>query len=415
MKFKQAEIISIGNEVLAGHTINTNAAYISQQMASIGLPVHWVTTISDSHDDILYALQTANKRADVVLVTGGLGPTPDDITKVTICEYFKSTLIRNEMVLKHVQNLLKNRGLSLLDSNIAQALVPDKADILHNPVGTAPGMALENKGCYFFFMPGVPLEMKRLVDEQIIPYLQKKLKFPMHASYLLRTTGIAESRLFELLKDILNQYSKFSIAFLPRHIGVDLRFKLISDDNTEQEKFRFFVDAVRKKASKYIFTEDNIEMEEVLGRILKEKKLYFSCAESFTGGLIGDLITNIPGSSEYFLGGLITYSNQSKINSLDVKKKTLESFGAVSTETAMEMVRGVQNVFDSDCAIATTGIAGPTGATKTKPVGLCYVAACYDDKEIVKEFHFGHDRVINKRRGAMAAMELLRRLILDIN
>lgn len=415
MKIKQAEIVSIGNEVLAGHTINTNAAYISQQMASIGLPVHWITTIGDTHDDILYALQTANKRADVVLVTGGLGPTPDDITKTTICEYFKSTLVKNAMVLKHIQKLLKKRGLSLLNSNIAQAFVPDKADILYNPVGTAPGMALIHNGCYFFFMPGVPLEMKRLIDEQIIPYLKRKLQFPTIKSYLLRTTGIAESRLFELLKDILNQYSQFSIAFLPCHIGVDLRFKLISKDSTEQEQFNTFVDAVRKKASKYIFTENNIELEEVLGQILKEKKLTFSCAESFTGGLIGDLITNIPGSSEYFMGGLITYSNESKINSISVKRKTLESFGAVSNEVAIEMVRGLQNVFYTDCAIATTGIAGPTGATKTKPVGLCYVAARYGEKEIVKEFHFGHDRIINKRRGAMAGMELLRRLILNIN
>ncbi len=415
MKIKQAEIISIGNEVLAGHTINTNAAYISQKLASIGLPVHWITTIGDAHDDIFYALQTANKRANVVLITGGLGPTPDDITKATICEYFKAKLVKNKMVLKHIQKLLKNRGLSLLNSNIAQAFVPDKADILYNPVGTAPGMALANKGCYFFFMPGVPLEMKRLIDEQIIPYLKSKLQFPDMKSYLLRTTGIAESRLFESLKDILNQHSKFSIAFLPRHIGVDLRFKLISNNSTEQEQFKIFVDAVRKKASKYIFTEDNIELEEVLGQILKEKKLTLSCAESFTGGLIGDLITNIPGSSEYFMGGLITYSNESKINSINVKRKTLESFGAVSNKVAIEMVRGVQNVFDTDCAIATTGIAGPTGATKTKSVGLCYVAARYGEKEILKEFHFGQDRIINKRRGAMAGMELLRRLILDIN
>ena len=178
MKSIKAEIISIGNEVLAGHTINTNATYISQQMASIGLPVHWVSTISDEHHDIMFALRTANKRADVILVTGGLGPTPDDITKATICEYFKSTLVQDEKVLKHVQNLLKNRGLSLLNSNITQALVPDKADILNNLVGTAPGLALENEGCYFFFLPGVPMEMKRLIDEQVIPYFQKKLKLP---------------------------------------------------------------------------------------------------------------------------------------------------------------------------------------------------------------------------------------------
>lgn len=415
MKTKLAEIISIGNEVLAGHTINTNAAYISQQMSAIGLPVYWVTTISDTHDEILFALNTANTRADVVLVTGGLGPTPDDITKATVCEYFNSPLVQNKNVLNHVQNLLKNRGLSLLDTNMAQALVPDKADILHNPVGTAPGLALENKGTYFFFMPGVPIEMKRLINEQIIPYLQKRLNLPAIRSYLLRTTGIAESRLFELLKDILKEYSQFPLAFLPRHIGVDLRFRLISDNKDEQQKFESFVDAVRNKTLKYIFTEENVELEQILGQLLKDRKLTFSCAESFTGGLIGDLLTNIPGSSDYFMGGMITYSNASKMNLLGVKQKTLETYGAVNSETALEMVRGVQQAFATDCAVATTGIAGPAGATETKPVGLCYIAARYGNEEVEKEFHFGRDRIINKRRGAMAAMEMLRRMILKIH
>lgn len=414
MKLIQAEIISIGNEVLAGHTINTNAAYISKRMSAIGLPAHWVTTISDHHDDIIFALNTANHRADVVLITGGLGPTPDDITKASICEYFRTKLVKDENVLVHVQKLLKNRGLNLLDSNIAQALVPEKANILHNPVGTAPGLALENNGCYFFFMPGVPLEMRLLIDEQIIPYLQNRIKLPYVQNNLLRTTGIAESRLYDLLKNTLDEYPQFSMAFLPRHIGVDLRFRLISDDKNEQSKYESFVKAVQKKAAKYIFTSENIELEEEIGRILKERKLTFSCAESFTGGLIGDLITNISGSSEYFLGGLITYSNESKIVSLNVKKKTLESFGAVSKETAKEMARGVQTVFNADCTVATTGIAGPTGATGKKPIGLCNIAARYGEKEIVKEFHFGRDRIINKRRGAMAAIEMLRRLILDI-
>jgi nicotinamide-nucleotide amidase len=415
MKTKLAEIISIGNEVLAGHTINTNASHISTQLSLIGLPVHWVTTISDEHDDIIFALQTANKRADVVLITGGLGPTPDDITKTSICEYFDTGLVKDEKVLSHVQKLLQNRGLNLLESNIAQALVPKIADILPNPVGTAPGLALEKDGSYFFFMPGVPMEMKRLIDEQIAPYILNKIKLPKVQNRLLRTTGIAESRLYELLKDVLDKYPQFTMAFLPRHIGVDLRFRLISDDKSEHSKFESLVSAVQKKAAKYIFTTENIELEEQIGRILKEKKLTFSCAESFTGGLIGDLITNIPGSSEYFLGGLITYSNESKIESLKVNKETLESYGAVSTEIATEMVRGVQSVFKSNCTVATTGIAGPTGATDNKPVGLCYIAARYGEKEIVRKFHFGRDRIINKRRGAMAAMEMLRRLILDIH
>ena len=414
MKTKVAEIISIGNEVLAGYTVNTNASFISQQLISIGLPVQWVTTISDHHDDIIFALKTANQRADAVLITGGLGPTPDDITKVSICEFFKTRLIEDKDVLNHVQNLLKNRGLNLLESNIAQALVPEKAEVLHNPVGTAPGLVLKKSGCYFFFMPGVPMEMKRITTEQVIPYLQKNIALPTIENRLLRTTGIAESRLYEKLKDILDEYSQFNMAFLPRHIGVDLRFRLVTEDKNEQKKFEAFVKAIQRKAAKYIFTENDIELEEVLGQILQDNHLTLSCGESFTGGMIGDLLTNIPGSSAYFMGGIITYSNESKIHLLSVKKDTIETFGAVSWETAVEMVRGVQKVFDTDCAIATTGIAGPTGATQNKPVGLCFIAARYGEKEIVKKFQFSRDRIINKRRGTMAAMELLRRMILNI-
>ncbi|MEJ2053030.1 MAG: competence/damage-inducible protein A [Calditrichaceae bacterium] len=414
MKNIRAEIISIGNEVLAGHTVNTNAAYISTKVGLIGLPVNWITTISDDHDEIIFALETANNRADVVLVTGGLGPTPDDITKASICEFFETQLVKNDKVLQHVQSLLQHRGLSLLESNIGQAYVPEKADILPNPIGTAPGLAIEKSGAYFFFMPGVPAEMKQLIDDQVIPYIRKKLKLPTLHNRLLRTTGIAESRLYELLKDILDKYKEFPMAFLPRHIGVDLRFRLLSDDAKTLNVFNKMVDEVRQKAAKYIFTEDHIELEEALGKILREQKFSLSCAESFTGGLIGDLVTNISGSSDYFIGGVVTYSNQSKMNLLNVKQETLKQFGAVSAETAGEMVRGVQQIFRSDCAAATTGIAGPTGGTDIKPVGLCYIAARFGDKESVKEFHFGRDRIINKRRGATAALELLRRLVLNI-
>jgi nicotinamide-nucleotide amidase len=415
LKNYAAEIITIGNEILSGYTINTNASFISQEMLKIGLPVQWVTTISDTADEILFALEKADQRADVTLVTGGLGPTPDDITKNTICNFFDTGLTEDKNVLNHVRNLLKHRGLDMLESNIAQAMVPETATIIPNPIGTAPGLFMRKNEHYFFFMPGVPSEMKRLITEHIIVHIKEGLDLPEVRNHLIRTTGIAESRLYELLRESIEENPDIPIAFLPRHIGVDLRFRLISDDANQIDRYVKFISKVRSLAGKFIFTEQDIELEERLGQLLTEKKLSLSIAESFTGGMISDLITNIPGSSAYLLGSAVTYSNESKMKTLGVLSKTLEQFGAVSEETVTEMVRGIQKYFKADCAISTTGIAGPTGATETKPVGLCYIAARYGEKETVRDFNFGTDRIINKRRGATAALEMLRRLLLDIH
>ncbi len=413
MKQFKAEIISIGDEVLAGYTVNTNATFISQKLLSIGLPVQWVTTISDQHNEIMQALESAARRADAVLVTGGLGPTPDDLTKKAICDYFKVGMRQDAETLENVLHFLKARGIKPTDLNQAQALIPACDMVIPNRVGTAPCLVFERNGRHFFFMPGVPGEMKQMVSDHILDYLKEQLSLtPVH-TILLRTTGIPESRLYEKLKPILEGFPEIQTAFLPRYIGVDIRFKLISDDPKKITRLKELETRIRSEAKKYIITDQPIELEQVLGDLLHKKELSLSVAESFTGGLISDLLTNIPGSSDYLMAGLVTYSNASKVNLLGVSEKTLEQFGAVSRETALEMVRGVQKRIGTDCAISTTGIAGPGGATDVKPVGLCYVAARFRDKEIVKEFHFGTERLINKKRGAVAGLELLRRLILE--
>ncbi len=410
----KAEIISIGNEILAGYTVNTNASFISQQLMSIGLPVGWVTTISDEHDDILKALHTAVRRAKAILVTGGLGPTPDDITKKAVCEFFETEMIFNEHVFEDVQSFLRARGADLNQANRDQALVPAAAKIIRNKMGTAPGLMFKKDNAYFFFMPGVPAEMKYITSRFITGFLAKELQLPKVHNRLLRTTGIAEAKLYERLRDILDSFPQCQLAFLPRHIGVDLRFRLISDDAKDLQRFEQFITAIKKRAAKYIFTDRPIELEERLGEILAERELTLAVAESFTGGLLSSLLTDISGSSRYFLGSAVTYSNESKMRLLNVQEETLARFGAVSRETVLEMVEGVQKSFASNCAIATTGIAGPTGATAGKPVGLCYIAARFDNKTAVREFHFGTDRIINKKRGAVAGMEMLRRLLLEL-
>jgi nicotinamide-nucleotide amidase len=316
----------------------------------------------------------------------------------------------HDETLDYVKKIFEGRHLKMPDINIGQAMVPKGATPLQNPLGTAPGLQFEIKNKLYFFMPGVPHEMRILVETYILEKIKQKYELPEIKSFLFRTTSIAESRLFEMLQPVLKKYQKIPIAFLPKFTGVDIRISQINPDNTIAD----FAKEIKDTIHKYIYTESEEELHQVLGSILKEKNYTLSTAESFTGGLISDYITNISGSSEYFEGGITTYSNSGKVMHLGVKKNTLNTFGAVSEQIATEMVIGVKKLFNTDCAISSTGIAGPTGATETKPVGLCYLAAAIDDKIIVRKFNFGKDRRINKERGAFAGMELLRRMLLDL-
>jgi competence/damage-inducible protein CinA-like protein len=405
-----AEIISIGDELLAGYTINTNSAFIAQQLRNIGIKVKWVTTISDEHNEILHALSTANQRAAVVMVTGGLGPTPDDITKNSISTFFNAELIEHPQVLEDLEKLIATRGRSkrFFDLNRGQALVPKGAKVLHNAHGTAPGIVLNKEDSWFCFMPGAPKEMK---SDYFLDFLKDNLTLAHIDTKILRTTGIAESMLHELVNGTLNSYPQFGVAFLPKPIGVDLRFRFNTSENKNKKSWENFVDKVRKDAKEFIFTEDERNLEQVIVELLTERKLTLAIIESFTGGLVQDWITNVPGSSLTFLGGFVTYSNEAKVSFADVAENSLKQFGAVSEQVAVEMVRGVQKKFASDCAVSTTGIAGPSGGGAEKPVGLCYIAVRSGQKEAVRKFRFGTDREINKMRGAITAFDMLRKLL----
>jgi nicotinamide-nucleotide amidase len=410
----RAEIITIGNEILSGWTLNTNAHWLAVQLHSIGLPVDWMTTIADSPAEITQAVEIASQRADVVLCTGGLGPTPDDITKKTIAEFFQTELVVDEKTLVHILKLFESRNIQMPEINRNQALVPAAAQIMFNPIGTAPGLIFKKDQCLFFFMPGVPREMERMVSDQVLPAISAFLHLPPLSIYILRTTGIPESRLFEKLETILTKYEDITVSFLPKITGVDIKLKISSQPAYRHQRVLDLLSEIKSSVAKYIYTDTESELSEILGQLLNERNLTLAVAESFTGGLISDWITNIPGCSAYFRGTIISYSNESKINELGVLKDTLKQFGAVSEETAREMVLGVRQLFNTTCALASTGIAGPGGASPEKPVGLCYLAACYEEKLFVKKFNFGGERRINKERGAMAALESLRRLILEL-
>ena len=414
MSHIKAEIITIGNEILAGWTLNTNGHWIAQKCNDIGLTVQWMTTIADVDEEIRTALKNASSRANVILCTGGLGPTPDDITKKTIASYFETELVMDEDILNHVRNLFKGRNMKMPDINKYQALIPKNAKIVPNSLGTAPGLQFERDKQLFFFMPGVPREMMGMIESSILSRIKSYFQLPDFKTHLLRTTGIAESRLFEKLENLLESYQDLSVSFLPKITGVDIKFRIDNKSTDMQERSQEFVSKIKASTGKYIYSEEDKDLKEIIGELLKKNNLSVAVAESFTGGLISDWITDVPGSSDYFLGSIICYHNESKIRDIGVSEKTINEFGAVSEQTALEMAAGIKKLFGSDCAIASTGIAGPGGATETKPVGLCFISAIYKQKTFVKEFNFGQNRRINKERGSMAALESLRRLLLNI-
>ncbi len=414
MKNIRAEQISIGNEILAGTTINTNSAYISQKLSAIGVATHWVTVIADEPDQIKLALEQAGQRAQVVIVTGGLGPTPDDLTKQTLCAFFGTRLVENPQVMADLKTFLAHRNKTTIQANKGQALVPEGAQVIRNPIGTAPGLVLKQKGTLFAFFPGVPQEMKAMLSPGLTSILKNEFTLPVIETRILRTTGIAESTLHERLKPIIARYPDIPFAYLPNQTGVDLRFKWESASAIPKKDWQALIRAIEKEAAKYIYSADERRLEEALIELLQKKNLSLSVAESFTGGLLQNWLTDVPGCSTVFKGGIVAYSNAIKSAFLNVKPETLKNYGAVSRECVLEMVRGAGQQFDASCAIATTGIAGPGGATANKVVGLCYIAARYNEKEIVKEFHFGPHRDINKLRGAMAGLDMLRRLLLGL-
>ncbi len=410
----KAEIISIGNELLSGRTVNTNATYIAQKLVEIGISVGWVQTIADAADAIREALDTALRRADVVLLTGGLGPTHDDITKKVIAEYFGSKLVMNEEILRDVEEKFRRRGIPMPEINREQALVPDKAELMPNPVGTAPGMIFRHDGKLVFVMPGVPREMKSMMESSVIPRLQSECEACRIRVNLFRTTGIPESVIYEKIESELKRFSSYEIAFLPAYTGVDIRVIRKGADIKDEARFQEFQQMLQKHIGDYIYTTDQRNLEAVVGDLLKERGWTISVAESLTGGLVQDKITNVSGSSAYFMGGIVAYSNEAKMQFLKVKEASLKQYGAVSDVVAREMASGVREAFGTTIAVSTTGIAGPTGATPTKPVGLMFVGLATADLVVARKFQFGNDRLINKQRSAQAALEMVRRGILGL-
>jgi nicotinamide-nucleotide amidase len=409
-----AEIVSIGNELLNGNTINSNASYIAKCLHETGVIVQHIQTVRDDESMIVEAVSLALTRTQVVLVTGGLGPTHDDITKKCLADYFKSPLQFDEEILGKVKDRFEKHGIKMPEINRNQALVPRDAELMNNPIGTAPGMIFKKENNYVFIMPGVPREMQAMMDESVIPKLRKECPECRVRVDLFRTTGIAESAIYERIENALEDFSDYEIAFLPKFTGVDIRVIRHQPAMQNELLFAKFGKLLFDNIGEYIYTTEPKELEAVLGQLLTERNETVAVAESLTGGLIQDRLTDISGSSGYFMGGVVAYSNEAKVRLLGVKTETLVEHGAVSEAVAGEMALGVQRKFDTDLGIVTTGIAGPTGATETKPVGLVFIGVAYHSSINVKKYQFAGDRQIVKHRSAQAALELARRVILKL-
>jgi nicotinamide-nucleotide amidase len=415
----KAEIISIGDELLIGQVINSNQAFIAEKLNAVGVFADRMTTVGDDEKEILDSFHKAFNIHDIVTVTGGLGPTHDDITRAVVCKFFETDLVVDTEALKNVKRIFARLSTSPRKVNEDQALVPHTCTVIQNRLGTAPGYFFKQNGKFFFVMPGVPNEMKAMMDDFVIPFLKKQNTGLVIRHLTLKTTGIAESFLAEQIGDVKNLFSPDSgitLAFLPSPLGVRLRItaKAKSVDEAEHN-IRDVETKLRAKAEKYIYATGDKELEDVIGTLLKESKLTLAVAESCTGGLITDRITNISGSSEYFERGIITYSNKSKIYELGVPTDFIKQHGAVSQKVAEAMASGIRTKSNADIGISTTGIAGPTGGSAEKPVGLVWIGYSDLDVTFALQFNFGGERRIIKERAAQAALELVRRRILKIS
>lgn len=411
MKKVLAEILTIGDEILYGQITDTNAQWMSAELDQLGVKVIRKTTVGDTELDILEAFAQAEERADIVLITGGLGPTNDDLTMPMLAHYFRSEIIMNEDVLAHVKDFFERRGRVFTELNKRQALVPEIAEVLHNDLGTAPGTWYERNGKVFVSMPGVPHEMKNLMKKLVIPKLRDFFQTPVIYHKLVKTVGIGESFLADKIKDWEEGLpDHISLAYLPSVGHVKLRLTAVGEDRQVlKEEVQSKINALLPLAEKYIYGYDDMTLEKAIGQMLLSQDKTLALAESCSGGYVQHKLTTIAGSSAYFQGGVVPYHNDHKINVLGVKPETLEAHGAVSEACVKEMAEGVRRVFKADIGAATSGIAGPGGGTPDKPVGTVWIAYADGDQTVAKKLQLTQNRILNIELTEISVLNLVRK------
>lgn len=409
-----AEIITIGDELLIGQTVDTNSAWMGMQLSLAGVRINRITSIADRREEIITALEEALNRVSLVLITGGLGPTSDDITKAALADYFGYQLVMDQSVLEEITARITRRNFSMNENNRRQALVPDGCRVLANHAGTAPGMLFEKEGRIVISMPGVPAEMRHIMESHVLPLVKARGEKSVIIHRNIMTYGTFEAMLAERLEGFESELpSGIKLAYLPAHGVIKLRLTGCgSDEAVVREETERQVAKLYTIIPDVIYGEGEVTLEEVVGRLLSERGMTMSTAESCTGGRIASLITSVAGCSAWYKGSVVAYDNSVKGSLLGVSEATLIREGAVSEQTAREMAAGMRRVAATDWSVAVTGIAGPTGGTPEKPVGSVWIAIA-SEKEIVSAgYRFADDRMINISRSAYSALNMLRKQII---
>lgn len=413
----KAEIITIGDELLLGQVIDTNSSWLGQYLNKLGIRVQYKCTISDSREAITNALLEASRRSDVIIITGGLGPTKDDITKITMADFFGTELVLNQEVLDWVQSIFNKRNLPMLESNNQQAMVPKNCEVLWNKNGTAPGMWFYENGTAYISMPGVPFEMKTIFEEEAIPKLNSHFNFPSILHRTIQTIGIGESFLADKISNIEDALpNHIKLAYLPSIGAVRLRLSAYGEQmHMLKNELEPIIISLYLSIGEYIYGEGEDSIAEVVGRLLKNKNETISTAESCTGGYLAHLITSVPGSSEYYIGSIVSYANRIKIKELGVPSNIIENHGAVSEACVIAMANNLKEKFNTTYAIATSGVAGPSGGSVDKPIGTVWIALASSNGTIAKKYNMGDNRERTILRTALSSLELLRRELLSLN
>lgn len=405
----KAALLIIGDEILYGHTIDTNSAFLGRQLTEIGHEPVYKAVVGDDIEAAADSILRLCERYNLIIATGGLGPTHDDVTKKAICRAFKRNLVLYEDVLKYIEDFYRRRNREMPSVAQSQALLPQGCHVLENEWGTAPGMMIRHDDSIFISLPGVPYEMKNLFIHRLKSQLSSLSEGKTITFRRIKTFGIVEAALFEMMKDLLGPNEPVKVAFLPGYSGVDIR--LTVKDRTREEADRLMAEFEAKLMSligDYVFAEGDVSMVEIAAELLKKTKRTLSTAESCTGGLLSKMLTDLSGSSEYFERGAVTYSNRAKAEILGVPPEMIEKHGAVSEEVARAMAEGMRKLASTDYALSITGIAGPTGGTPEKPVGTTFIGLASEDGTIVEKYNFLTDRDINRNRAATAALNMLR-------
>jgi len=403
-----AEIITIGNELLLGLVVNGNAAYLGRALAEAGVPVRWSSVVADDMEEIQAALARALEHASVIVITGGLGPTPDDMTKEAVAKFFNMELELRADILEAVEARFARFGRTMPEVSRGQAVFPRGAEVIPNPLGTAAGIHITRDNCEVFVIPGVPHEMEGMTTNYLVPWLRENLTSAPFLAKTLQTTGIGESLILERLHGVEHINEVVQLAFLPSPTGVTLHLSAKSQDTYEAEaQLAEAEELIRERIGEFVYATGKQSLAEVIARILTNRGKTIAVAESCTGGLVANTLTNIPGSSNFFERGFVTYSNRSKTELLGVSEELIGEHGAVSEEVVRAMAEGARRKAKTDYGLATTGIAGPDGGTPEKPVGTVWVAVADARETVAEKIQAGYTREMNKMRFAQAVLFLL--------